>query len=83
MTQYCRYCGHCFVGNGNWCEALEKELTDSQIKRVNKCRTFAFNPMDVYDPDREYKPRKRYGKRQRPEFDVNIPEVEQMRLEDV
>lgn len=57
MKQYCRYCIHCCVGNGNWCDVREKEYSDSYFCRVNNCKDFEFCSVDVYDAEHEYKPR--------------------------
>lgn len=62
MKQYCRYCCHCFVANGNWCEEKNKELKDSYIKHQNFCSKFEFCSIDVYDENHEYKPRKKKEK---------------------
>ena len=62
MTQYCRYCAHLMTGNGIWCEANEKEMTESQAKHTNKCREFDFVSMDAFDPDREYHPQPKRAK---------------------
>lgn len=74
MKQYCRYCVHCYVGNGNWCDAKEKEITDSYITHTNNCSKFDFCSVDVYDPDHEYRPRdyRQRQKRQPPIENYNI-----------
>lgn len=48
MKQYCRYCCYFVTGNGNWCEAKMKTVTDSTAKSVNHCKDFEFNPMDAF-----------------------------------
>lgn len=63
MKQYCRYCIHCFVGNGNWCDVREKSYSDATFKRENHCKDFEFCELDVYDPEHTYTPRK----------EINIP----------
>lgn len=66
-TQYCRYCTNCYVGNGNWCSAKEKELTDEQIKHTNKCRDFEFCSVDVFG-DRTYQPQHKKKKPKQLEY---------------
>lgn len=59
IKQYCRYCAHLVTGNGTYCTMLEKEKSDSAAKRVNKCKFFAFNPIDAFfENARGYRPRK-------------------------
>lgn len=57
MKQYCRYCVHCAVGNGNWCDVRQKSYSDAYFKRVNNCKDFSFCNLDVFDISHEYKPR--------------------------
>lgn len=48
MKQYCRYCVYLVAGNGTYCEAHEKELSDSYAKRANSCKDFEFCRTDAY-----------------------------------
>lgn len=58
MKQYCRYCIHCCTGNGNWCEAKEKEYSTAYFKRVNNCKLFEFCEMDAFaENPNPYRPR--------------------------
>ena len=58
MKQYCRYCSHCIYGDFVYCEENEETMSEEKAKRVNKCKHFEFNEMDVFDSDKKYKPRK-------------------------
>ena len=58
MKQYCRYCSNCIVGDAVYCEALKMTMTEEKAKRVNRCKGFVFNEIDVFDLDKRYKPRK-------------------------
>ena len=60
MVQYCRYCSHCYEVEDNYlrCTAKKVSMFESQAKRANRCNLFAFNEIDVFDPDRTYRPRK-------------------------
>lgn len=59
MAQYCRYCQHFFCGNGEWCEAKEKELTEKYAKSQNRCKEFELNPVDAYGENLHgYRPKK-------------------------
>lgn len=59
MAQYCRYCNNLVTGNGTYCEAKEKELSDNYCKSTNHCKLFEFNPIDAYaENQNEYQPRK-------------------------
>ena len=58
MNQYCRYCSNLVTGNGTYCEAKEKEISDNTATRINHCKLFEFNELDAYDIDHKYKPRK-------------------------
>lgn len=56
--QYCRYCSHLCTGNGIWCGAKEKILSESTAKTVNHCKLFDFNEIDAFaENDKGYKPR--------------------------
>lgn len=58
MIQYCRYCCYLDTGNGIWCDLLEKEMSESAAKSVNRCPNFAFNPMDsFFENEKGYRPR--------------------------
>ena len=74
MKRYCRYCIYCHVGNGNWCEARQKEYPDSYFRRLNHCEEFEFCEIDVYDSNRTYKPRDRQNRRGR------LEEAEQLSM---
>ena len=64
MTQYCRYCVHLAAGNGTWCEAHEKEMSDSAAKRVNHCKDFDFCEIDAFGENLAgYHPREPYRER--------------------
>lgn len=58
MKQYCRYCNHCIVGDVVYCEALKITMCEEKAKRVNHCKEFVFNEIDVFDLEKRYKPRK-------------------------
>lgn len=57
LNQYCRYCAYMCCGDANYCEKHNECYSDSKIKRVNHCKEFAFNPIDVLNPNNKYKPR--------------------------
>lgn len=59
MKQYCRYCVYLVTGNGTYCQAHEKELSDSYAKRANNCKDFEFCEMDAFRETSGYKPRNR------------------------
>lgn len=62
MTQYCRCCCYLVTGNGIYCWKREKEMSEKSTKRTNKCKDFAFNPLDAYDFDKCYQPRRKREK---------------------
>ena len=57
MKQYCRYCANMVWGDSFYCEKKKKCFSESTVKSTNKCKHFEFNPLDVLDIDKEYKPR--------------------------
>lgn len=65
MKQYCRYCNHCINGDAVYCEALKITISEEKAKRVNHCKEFVFNEIDVFDLDKRYKPRKKKMKQRR------------------
>ncbi len=58
MKQYCRYCSHLCTGNGIWCDWQRREISEAAAKAQNRCRDFAFTPIDAFGSIREYTPRK-------------------------
>ena len=57
MKQYCRYCCACCYGDAVWCHIKKKTMSEEQAKKVNNCKEFVFNEIDVFDPNHKYKPR--------------------------
>lgn len=55
MKQYCRYCAY-LTGTDCYCECKKQVLSESTCKKVNKCKNFAFNEMDAFNPEKTYKP---------------------------
>ena len=64
MKQYCRYCSHanCVEEDVMWCEITKSTSTKKQACRVNKCKDFEFNPMDVFNLNKIYKPKEKKEK---------------------
>lgn len=51
MNQYCRYCCNGVLTENEsdvWCEHKGCLMTESQAKRVNKCKHFEFNENDMF-----------------------------------
>lgn len=65
MKQYCRYCNHCINGDAVYCEVLKMTMSEEKAKRVNRCKEFVFNEIDVFDLEKRYKPRKTKMKQRR------------------
>lgn len=77
MKQYCRYCSNC-----NWvdesadgkeqvcyCSISHNTFSGAKAKRLNKCKHFNLNPIDVFDLERTYQPRLPYSERkEKPKF---------------
>lgn len=63
MKQYCRYCINLAYGNGTWCEAKKKDLSEAEIRRVNYCKDFDFCELDAITGVTIYKPRAARGKK--------------------
>lgn len=57
MKQYCRYCCYLVVGDANYCSKHEKTMSEQAAKSQNRCGSFAYNPIDAFNLDKEYKPR--------------------------
>ena len=62
MKQYCRYCSHCFLQDYDYvyCEEKNQMKEKKNCSTINKCKHFTFNSMDVFDCEKEYKPREAY-----------------------
>ena len=59
MKQYCRYCAYCCYGDIPYCESKKNTMSEEKIKKVNNCKEFIFNEIDVLNPDHIYKPREK------------------------
>lgn len=59
MTQYCRYCSLAVLNDDDliYCEAKDEMREGKQIRNPNKCKHFEFNPVDVLDENKKYRPR--------------------------
>ena len=57
----CRWCASLCTGNGIWCDAKKKCLSEPTTKRVNKCKDFEFCEIDAYSFEK-YKPRAHHDK---------------------
>lgn len=73
MSQYCRYCAELYTGNGIYCSAKDKELSEAYTKRVNFCKYFARCDFDAYDTGRRYHPRQKREKA--PLKQISIEEI--------
>lgn len=64
MKQYCRYCEHayCVEEDVMWCEITKSTSSKKQACRENKCKDFEFNPMDVFNLNKIYKPKEKKEK---------------------
>lgn len=40
-----------------YCENSTATFEGAKARRVNKCKNFVFNPIDVFNPERKYNPR--------------------------
>ena len=69
MKQYCRYCSNCSMCvDCVCCDVKDKYMDYKQAKRVNNCKHFEFNPIDVFDLTSTYKPRKKKDYKQQKLF---------------
>lgn len=59
MKQYCRYCINCVLVDDNvcYCECLKATFNGAKARNLNKCKNFHFNPFDVFNLEKQYKPR--------------------------
>lgn len=69
MKHYCRYCSHCCSGDVVYCEKLKRAMSEDKAKRVNNCKDFEFNEIDVFNPEHTYKERKKKENNQLKLFD--------------
>lgn len=58
MKQYCRYCNNAVQVDDSiiYCVADKQVMPEAKAKRVNRCKRFIFNEIDVFDLDRKYTP---------------------------
>ena len=57
----CRWCAELCYGDVLYCSAKEQTMSESSVKRVNKCKEFRFCDMDVFTHE-HYKPREHHDK---------------------
>lgn len=67
MKQYCRYCANCVLVDEDvcYCEESRKTFWCAKARRVNKCKNFVLNKLDVFNIEHTYKPiedRQKQGK---------------------
>ncbi len=63
MKQYCRYCGFCIeVDSGYYCTDDDHLMTESDIKRVNVCKNYAYSEIGDIITGKHYRPRKPHKK---------------------
>lgn len=59
--QYCRYCIHCYTGNGYWCDAKKRLYSPATFKSPNNCKLFEFCEIDAFaENPNPYRPRQPY-----------------------
>ena len=57
MKQYCRYCAFCIDGDWFYCTDMGKLLTENDIKRANKCPSFAMSALGDVVTGKKYQER--------------------------
>lgn len=72
MTQYCRYCSLASLQDDDiiYCEARKEIRDKKKIVSPNRCKQFEFNPVDVLNEEKNYKPRE--TKNKNPEGQVSF-----------
>lgn len=92
MKQYCRYCANALDYDGMLiCEAdapcgkngAGRGYDMGKAKRLNKCKSFEFNPNDLLgqNPDgsfRQYQPRKAYKSKTQQALEVGQMSIEEV-----
>lgn len=58
MKQYCRYCSYCSYGDVVYCSKYDETMKEEKAKRINNCKEFDFNEIDVFNLEHTYKERK-------------------------
>lgn len=60
MKQYCRYCSHAnrIENDMCWCEKYNYTMEKIKASKINKCKDFEFNEIDVFNFEKIYQPRK-------------------------
>lgn len=74
MKQYCRYCAELVAGNGIYCGAHQKEMSEAKTKCPNHCQDFVFVNIDAYGETSGYKPRRK--KEKQCEGQIKLPGLE-------
>lgn len=59
MKQYCKYCSNAspYGDSYCWCDVKNKMIGEASASKVNNCKSFDFNEMNVFDIGQIYKPR--------------------------
>ncbi|WP_313413158.1 hypothetical protein [Sedimentibacter sp.] len=60
MKQYCRYCANAVLIDDDiaYCEVKHHQRPKRLCVTPNKCKSFLFNEMDVFDIEKKYQPMK-------------------------
>ena len=70
LKQYCRYCAHCFEGDGYYCGEKVMVLTEAEIKRENKCKDFWYCVNGDVITGKHYKPQIHRKRNDQVKFDI-------------
>ena len=75
MKQYCRYCAHLTAPDETfgYCSIKRITINEKRCKQPNKCDEFELNPIDAFDLEKTYMPRKKTEKADQ----LTLKEVEQ------
>lgn len=75
MKQYCRYCSHANQIEVDMCYCEKYKYTMEKVKasRLNKCKDFEFNEIDVFNFGQKYKPR---IKKKKNDYKANLFDME-------
>lgn len=80
MKQYCRYCAYaCQIENDMcWCNKRGFTMKKTEASRLNKCKDFGFNEIDVFNIEHRYKPREKRNNDNQNDKQLSIFDYEEL-----
>ncbi len=57
MKQYCKYCAYCVDGDAYYCTLKDIVLSESKVRRTNRCADYQYSVLGDVNSGKQYTPR--------------------------